>query len=285
VGPVGQRLYDAFTGLAVAVDTRRVKTSPEVNPGVWAHMTYAAVSALSHVGLVREHNEDSLVVGPWTLCATVTESPQTLVFPTDGPLVVAVADGLGGHPGGEVASGLVVRQLAAAHASLSGEAELRAAIEACNRAVYVSSEANPDLVTMGTTLAGVLVVAETVWTFSVGDSRVYVLTAEGLQQVSVDDSPPLAPGERSTVIVTQTMGGHYQHTPVEPHIVQREVSLDERYLICSDGVSDMVSDDVIELVLREHEDGRAAFELWKKAIEAGGYDNITLAVLRFGSQS
>lgn len=71
-------------------------------------MAYVAVTALSHVGLVREHNEDSLAVGPWTLCATVTQNPQTLVFPLGRPLVVAVADGLGGQPGGEVASALVV---------------------------------------------------------------------------------------------------------------------------------------------------------------------------------
>lgn len=75
-------------------------------------MTYIAVTALSHPGAVRDHNEDSLVAGPWTLCATVTENPQTLFFPLGTPLIAAVADGLGGHPGGEVASALVARQLA-----------------------------------------------------------------------------------------------------------------------------------------------------------------------------
>jgi hypothetical protein len=55
-------------------------------------VVYIAVSALSHIGAVRDHHEDSLVAGPWTLCATVTESPQMLVFPLGTPLMVAVAD-------------------------------------------------------------------------------------------------------------------------------------------------------------------------------------------------
>jgi len=245
-------------------------------------MTYVAVTAVSHIGLVRGHNEDSIVVGPWTLCATVTESPQTLLFPLGTPLVVAVADGLGGHPGGEVASTLVVQELAAAGPGLDSEEALREALDTCNRTVFAAAARRPELTRMGTTVAGVVVTSDAVFTFNVGDSRVYLATADGLRQVSVDDSPPLAPGERSTVIVTQTLGGHNELAAIEPHISSSARSKDACYLVCSDGLSDLVTDEVLGDVLREHSDGRAAFELLKAALEAGGLDNVTLAIVRFG---
>ena len=65
---------------------------------------FAEVSVITHDGLVRDHNEDSVVVGPWTTCATVTTAPATFALPLVDPVVNAVSDGLGGHPAGEVAS-------------------------------------------------------------------------------------------------------------------------------------------------------------------------------------
>jgi PPM family protein phosphatase len=244
--------------------------------------TYIVVTALSHEGLVRDHNEDSLVIGPWTLCAAETESAQTLVFPIGTPLVVAVADGLGGHPGGEVASSLVVRELARAGPMLDSEPTLTEALHACNRAVYAAAR-QPNLTTMGTTVAGVVVTSDRVLAFNVGDSRVYAHAPDGLRQVSVDDSPPLAPGEPYTVVVTQTLGGQPTYAAVEPHVFSSSLSQDVRWLVCSDGLSDLVPAETLSGILRQHEDGRAAFELWKSAIGAGGPDNITLAVVRFGA--
>ncbi|AVZ74221.1 serine/threonine protein phosphatase [Streptomyces lunaelactis] len=245
-------------------------------------MPYIAVTALSHVGLIREHNEDSLVVGPWTLCGTVTENPQTLLFPLGTPLVVAVADGLGGQPGGEVASALVARQLASLGPSLDGEEAVRDALDVCNQAVYSAARGRPELVTMGTTIAGTLVLADSLLTFNVGDSKVFDAAQDGLRQVSVDDSPPLAPGQRTTSAVTQTLGGSSVFMGVTAHVTVSALSTGDRYLVCTDGLTDPVPDDALDGLLRVYDDGRAAFELWKAAIEAGGPDNITLAMVRIG---
>ncbi|MEU3839611.1 protein phosphatase 2C domain-containing protein [Streptomyces sp. NPDC028635] len=247
-------------------------------------MPYVAVSALSHPGLVRERNEDSLVAGPWTLCATVTESPQTLVFPLRSPVVVAVADGLGGHPGGDVASALVARLLARAGPVLADEDAVRQALSDCNRAVYQAAEGG-DLTAMGTTVAGLVLLHDSVLVFNIGDSRVFATSSDGLRQVSVDDSPPLEPGQRTTSLVTQCLGGSAAHRDVRAHVTVLPLRPGDRYLVCTDGLTDPVTEDVLEAVLRESDDGRAAFELWRAAIEAGGPDNITLAVVRVGGDA
>ncbi|MEU9077450.1 PP2C family protein-serine/threonine phosphatase [Kitasatospora sp. NPDC004745] len=249
---------------------------------------YIAVSALSHEGLVREHNEDSLTVGPWTLCATVTGNPQTLLFPLGPPCVVAVADGLGGHPGGEVASSLVARRLAADGAGLTDEEAVREELQDCNRAVYAAAGGDPGLAAMGTTVAGLVLLPDQALAFNVGDSRVYRITADGLHRVSVDDSPPLPPGRRTTSVVTQTLGGSLGLTFVEPHLRTEPLATGDRYLVCSDGLTDPVpEEELADLLARssggsERADGKAAFDLWKAAVEAGGPDNITLALVRIG---
>ncbi|MCX4431304.1 MULTISPECIES: PP2C family protein-serine/threonine phosphatase [Streptomyces] len=248
-------------------------------------MSYVAVSALSHPGLLRERNEDSLVVGPWTLCATVTENPQTLVFPLGTPLVVGVADGLGGHPGGDVASALAAHRLASIGPTLSSEDAVRDALNACNHALYkAAGGTGSELATMGTTVAGVVVRPGSLLTFNVGDSRVFAASRDGLRQVSVDDSPPLEPGQRTTSLVTQCLGGAPGYRPISPHVSAASLSPGDRYLICTDGLTDPVTPEEIDAVTREYDDARVAFELWKAAIAAGGPDNITLAVVRIGDE-
>ncbi|MWA08963.1 PP2C family protein-serine/threonine phosphatase [Streptomyces sp. BA2] len=246
-------------------------------------MPYITVTALSHPGLVRDHNEDSLAVGPWTLCATMTENPQTLGFPLGNPLVVAVADGIGGQPGGEVASGLVVRQLASIGPSLDSEQAVHDALNACNHAVYAAAEENPELTTMGTTVAGVVLLGKELLVFNVGDSRVLDVGRGGadgaLRQVSVDDSPPPAPGRRTTSIVTQALGGALRFSAITPHVSTSPLVGGERFLVCSDGLTDPVPEDTLAELLAAHDGGRAVFELWKAAIDAGGPDNITLALI------
>ena len=246
-------------------------------------MQYVAVSALSHDGLVRDHNEDSLVVGPWTLCAAVTIVPETFYLPVAAPVVVAVADGLGGQPAGEQASSLAVQWLARAAPSLTGELALREALQACNKALYAEAGRDPGRIAMGTTVAGVVVSEQVVMVFNIGDSRVYAVDETGLRQLSLDDNEPPAPGHARSPIVTQTLGGDIDFAPIEPHISTRPPAGASRYLICSDGLTDAVDDATIGAILGSHQGGRAAFELWKATIDAGAPDNVTVALVEIGT--
>lgn len=239
---------------------------------------YVAVSALSHDGLVRSNNEDSLVIGPWTLCATITLSPQTVYFPVGDPVVIAVADGLGGHPGGEEASSLVVRHLARIGTALTDEDAIRAGLLDCNDVMHTEAACHPDRLAMGSTVAGIVLTEEHVFAFNVGDSRVYLVDDTGLTRLSVDDSEAASPGERRSPIVTQSLGGTLAAKPIEPHISERALTDDGRFLICSDGLTDAIDEPRISAILRDNDGGRATFELWRATIEAGAPDNVTVAL-------
>lgn len=249
-----------------------------------AETVFAAVTAVSHDGLVREHNEDSVVAGSWTLCATTTLTPQTLFFPITAPLLVAVADGLGGHPAGEEASSLVVRRLAREGTTITDADAVRSVLAACNDEIYREARRVPERRAMGTTVAGAVLTGSDVLVFNVGDSRVYRVVEDGLDQVSVDDNEPAIAGRRSPVL-TQCLGGSLDAEPIEPHVTSRALTPPERYLICTDGLTDAVPEATMAATLAAHDGGRAAFELWRAAIEAGGADNITLALVEIDVQT
>ncbi|MGP3638664.1 hypothetical protein ACTU45_36205 [Streptomyces sp. 24-1644] len=100
--------------------------------------------------------------------------------------------------------------------------------------------------------------------------------------MSVDGSPPLPGGRRSTSLVTQALGGAPRFTTITPHATTSPLSAGDRCLVSTDGLTGPVREEALGGLLRVHGDGRAAFELWKAAIEAEGPDNITLAVIGIG---
>ena len=235
------------------------------------------------MGWCATHNEDSVVVGPWTTCATVTTAPATFALPLVDPVLIAVSDGLGGHPAGEVASSVVVQTLARLAPQLNDADAVRQAVEACNRMVFAEAARHPAREGMGTTIAGVVLTPGEAYVFNVGDSRVYTYGPEGMLQISVDDSPPLPPGATHTAIITQILGGYGEPEPLDVHVSTHPIDQDTRYLVCTDGLSDVIDDAEIAAVLAEDRGVAAAFELWRAAITGGGPDNITVAIVEIVS--
>ena len=231
------------------------------------------------VGRVREVNEDDLLAAP---------------------PVFAVADGMGGHDGGDVASRVAVEELRRlaedGYDPLRAEGALVGALERAQQRIgeYAADRrAEGHRSSPGTTaVAAVLVEDDGVpaWLVAnLGDSRCYRLAEGVLEQVSVDhslvqhlvDAGQITPAEAAhhpeRHVVTRALGG--PEMP-RPDLFVLPVSATPRLLLCSDGISGMIDDEAIAAVLRELDDpGAAAERLVEQALDAGGRDNATAVVV------
>lgn len=233
----------------------------------------ATWGALTHAGVVRSHNQDAVV------CV---------------PPVFAVADGMGGHAAGDVASQIAARHLSsfAGAAGIDGET-VTAACRAANAEILHRGRTEPELAGMGTTVAGVALsrtpAGQAVLVFNAGDSRVYCFENGRLTQVSEDHSlvaemvaaEQISPAEAlehpQRNVVTRALG-------VEDELVVDtwlfDVSGPQRFLVCSDGLTNEVSDDEIALALeRTAEPRRCAEQLLDLALARGARDNVSVIVL------
>jgi serine/threonine protein phosphatase PrpC len=226
---------------------------------------HVAVAAATDVGHVRRRNEDHAVVGTTVLGGERGEHTATV----EPPAMLAVMDGLGGHPAGDVASGLVAEVVAAAEVPVGPErvADLVAAMQ---QRIVDHVDAHPETAMMGTTLSGAsLLDASTALVIGVGDSVSLWFTDRLHLAVPRDRSPG--------GWITQTLGGGDALEPVRPHVVK--VSGPGRLLLASDGLTDLVSADEIAAVLGDGADPTATVRvLVRTALERGGHDNVTVVL-------
>jgi PPM family protein phosphatase len=235
--------------------------------------THARIIAFTHRGRVRAGNEDAIVVGDWVSPPEMT-GPREFRHPLSAPLLCAVADGMGGHAAGEVASREAANGLARRRAMLHDGAAAAAALMDVDAALYRAMERDENLRGMGTTVVGLGLAPRLVW-FNVGDSRLYRADGDRLTQLSIDDVPP---GPRSGVI-TQTLGGLWpKFEPIVPHVGEEALTAPQRFLLCSDGLTDMLDDGEIADGLTRP-DAQAVTHLFDRAMSAGGYDNISIVLV------
>jgi PPM family protein phosphatase len=225
--------------------------------------------ALTDVGRSRSLNEDAIVA----------------IFP-----VFAVADGMGGHAAGEVASQLTADHLAnlSANGDPTGE-RLVSAIQAANRAIFNRSLAEPLLRGMGTTVCALTIVDNRIAIANVGDSRVYTVRGGVLSQVSQDHSYVAELVNAGEITWTQARSHPHRNIVTRALGIEPDVAVDlwefpavvgERFLLCSDGLVDEVVDDQIAQILQSNPDPQAAAaELVKIANSNGGHDNISVVVV------
>jgi protein phosphatase len=210
-----------------------------------------------------------------------------------GPRLLAVADGMGGMAAGDVASNIVIAALAHLDEDVAGNAPLdalRNAVDAANQQIRDAVEQNPAMEGMGTTLTGMLFGGNKIGMVHIGDSRAYLLRDGEFVQITRDDTyvQLLVDEGRITEVEANT---HPQKSllmraldgrDADPEYSVRQVVAGDRYLLCSDGLSGVVSDETIAATLREYSDPHQCAErLIQLALRAGGPDNITVIVADF----
>ena len=245
------------------------------------------VAAFTHPGLIRPHNEDCIAVGDW-LGQGAMEEPAQFTLPVEEPLLCLVADGLGGHAAGEVASRYAARRLSAEVGALGKD---KAAIADCllriNTEMQAEMRSHPNQAGMGTTVAGLIITPTGITAFNVGDSRIYRGRQQRLLQVSTDDTPEavyfgLADTLFRSHIITQCLGGLELHRQLAPHLVTHALEKEELYLLCTDGLTDMLNRHRLEASLAENL-SETTCRLFGQAMAAGGSDNISIILARIKS--
>jgi PPM family protein phosphatase len=221
----------------------------------------------SDVGLLREGNEDSAYAGPHLL---------------------AIADGMGGHAAGEVASAVAIATLAPLDNDPAGTDMLQAladAIADANAELRQITETDPATEGMGTTLTALLWSGDEVAMCHIGDSRAYLLRDGVFHQISHDHTlvqslvdegrltPEAAASHPQRSLVMRAL---QSSAPAEPDLAMLKAKVGDRFLLCSDGLSDVVSDDTVHKTLTQLTDlNEAVSQLINLAIRSGGPDNIT----------
>ena len=205
----------------------------------------------THQGLVRSSNQDSLLVDQG---------------------VYGVADGMGGHKGGETASRVAVQVVKNALRGKKAEKRaLEVAVEAANRRIFDMARHDSALSGMGTTLTFLWEAEKCVHLCHVGDSRAYLLRNNMI-------SPDAARTHPYRNVITRAVG---VDPVVTADIFTHDTQEDDLWLICSDGLTNMVPDETLASVLKEADsDETAADELLALALEKGGTDNITFVLCR-----
>ena len=233
------------------------------------------VWASSHVGLVRSLNEDGCLVGDWRSAGPVDTWRGE--FASGGGWAV-VADGMGGHEAGDVASRVVLDVISKHIRTVESAPEIHEMLELANRDLFEAMY-NDGRPAMGTTVVGACLHADCVWIFNVGDSRAYRDGAGGLSQLSRDDSVGRSSrGHRSGHALVQSLGGTVRRRGLHPHVVRVPLSYDTRLLLCSDGLTDMLSDEEIAGIWHRNP-ADPAERLVAAALDAGGQDNVTVVVI------
>ena len=241
------------------------------------------ISAASRTGCVRSQNEDMILVDNQFIRDDYYR--KQAVLDGDYRLMVAVADGMGGHNRGDIASDDVLHNLQYFFfdiPSCLSAGDFNEAIvgwlESINNYVASKGRADEQFKGMGTTLVGFTYYNHDFYSMNCGDSRLYRFRNHQLVQLTTDHSlSNMVVGEKRKNIITNCIGGGCVSSYIDMVQMTDDVFSGDIYILCSDGLTDMLSDEEISILMEQHVD---ADTLCDAAIEAGGIDNVSCCVIK-----
>jgi serine/threonine protein phosphatase PrpC len=258
---------------------------------------FVSLWAQSDVGMQRAGNEDSFLVVDLTARTAGLDSKTTTHKIGERGSLLVVSDGMGGAAAGEIASEMAVTTLQQLLESDSTEGDvaerLRHATEAANERIWYHAQSNPEMTGMGATVTAALVLGDSAHIAQVGDSRAYLIRGPQIKQITKDQSlaqmliefGAIKPDQVNSVpqnVIMQALGTQPE---VKVAMTTVRLSADDCLLICSDGLSNKVSQDELRTCLETCEDlDQACRKMIQTANERGGEDNITVVVARFSGE-
>ena len=254
-----------------------------MEPEVERCMTVVEYAYMSHPGKIRKSNQDNLIcVNTYLpMIHGGTGEPVAGSAELSRPLLFGVFDGMGGEEHGEAASFLAAK--AAASGQAAGREGLDALCREANRAIcrYVSEHG---IRSSGTTAAMLLFDGDGVAGCHIGDSRIYRIRQGQAEQLTKDDAWPSFPGRKPPLL--QCLGIPEDEMRICPHVEAYPADPGQLFLICTDGLSDMVKpEQMADILRREVPLKQQARMLVEEALEAGGWDNVTVMLVRTGKSS
>jgi protein phosphatase len=240
------------------------------------------ISSASRIGCVREQNEDMILVDNHFVRDDDYKTLLTLNH--EDRYIIAVADGMGGHNRGDVASSDTLHNLqyyyhdipSGLNASEFNEA-IVGWLESINNFVASKGRADEQYKGMGTTLVGLAYYAGDFYSLNCGDSRLYRFRDGELTQLTTDHSlNNMLGSSKHSSIITNCIGGGCTSSYIDVVKMTDDIHRGDIYLLCSDGLTDMVRDASISRMLAE---GANADLLCEAAIERGGLDNVSTCVI------
>ena len=248
-------------------------------------MSRIVLTAASRVGCIRTNNEDMVLAYD----KQVRSEAYYTEFETENTdrFVIAVADGMGGHNAGEVASETTLSNLkfflSDMPKGLSSNEFNELMVEwlrSINQTINARGKVNPSLAEMGTTLVAIIYYNGHVFSLNCGDSRLYRLRNGKLTQMTTDHSLNNMTGQKKhSNIITNCIGAGCKNSYMDLLEFTEDFKEGDVYLLCSDGLNDMVNDEDIERLLN---DGSSANRLCEEAITNGGFDNVSACVITVG---